>query len=59
MTCTDVDASNASMDLLRAPSNGVPSSPIIEYSTMYNGALGGGGGDLGSVANWHTICSGA
>ena len=26
-----------------APSNGVLSSPIIEYSIMYNGALGGGG----------------
>ena len=39
-----------------ALSNGVLSSSIIEYSTIYNGVLGGGGGggggggDLGSIA---------
>ena len=58
-TCTACGCSAA------APSNGVLSSTIIEYSTMYNGHWGGGGGggggggctgDLGSVAKCHTIC---
>ena len=42
-TCTACECSAA------APSKGVPSSPIIEYSTMYNGAFppGGGGGGGG------------
>ena len=50
-------------DPAAAPTNGVLSSPVIEYSTMYNGHWGGGGGgggggtgDLGSVAKCHTIC---
>ena len=55
-TCTACECSAA------APSNGVLSSSIIEYSTIYNhyGALkeggggggggGGGEGDLGSIA---------
>ena len=29
------------------PSNSMLSNPIIQYSTMYNGALGGGGGGGG------------
>ena len=37
-TCTVCGCSAA------APSNSVLSSPIIEYSTMYNGGGGGGGG---------------
>ena len=46
-TCTACECSAA------APSNGVLSSSIIEYSTIYNDALmEGGSGDLGSI----TIC---
>ena len=46
-TCTACGCSATAL------SNGVLSSPIIEYSIMYNGALGGRGkdGDLASIAN--------
>ena len=55
-TCTVCGCSAAAL------SNSVLSSPIIEYSTMYNWGGGGGGGGgggtghLGSVANWHSKC---
>ena len=46
-TCTGCECTAA------APSNGVLSSSIIEYSTIYNGVLGGGGGGGGGRSRKH------